>query len=94
MTRFRLNIALVAAVALSAAAWSAPASANGERQGAAASHKAADVTAPTKARRAALRKRIAWRVRQPLPRAVPAGWYVPYERVAAHWPILFLGVGY
>jgi hypothetical protein len=94
----RLNIALVAAAALTVAIWSAPAAANGERpSGAAAvSEKTAGVAVPKKARRAAVRKRVAWapRVRQPIPRPIPYGWFGPYERVAARWPILMLGIGF
>jgi hypothetical protein len=93
----RLNVALVAAAALTAATWSVPAAANGERPpGAAVSEKVVDAT-PKKAKRTAVRKRIASvrRMPAPIPRAVPYTWFSPpYERIAAHWPILMLGIGF
>jgi hypothetical protein len=92
----RLNIALAAAAALTAATWSLPASANGEKPGPTVSQKSADVTVQKKARRAAMRKRIAWahRIRPPIRPAVQYTWLAPYERVAAHWPVLILGIGF
>ena len=89
----RLNIALVAAVALTAAAWSAPAAANGERPSAAVSQKSVNVATPKKVRRAAVRKRVAAVTRL---RAIPPPrWFdQPYERVVAQVRLLIVGVGY
>jgi hypothetical protein len=89
-----LKIALVAAAALTIATWSLPATANGEKPAGASVSEKSVVATPKKVRRAALRKRIAWRVRQPAPVAVPYPWFAPrYERIAVYWPVL-LGVGF
>lgn len=91
----RSNIALVAAAVLTAATWSLPAAANGERPGPAVGDKTVTVPMP-KAKRV-VRKRHAWtaRLRQPVPRVVHT-WFAPYpyERIAARWPILMLGIGF
>jgi hypothetical protein len=87
-----LNIALVAAAALTVAAWSVPAAANGERPaGAAVTDKAPSAVAPKKVRRAALRKRIAV-TRLP---AIPSRWLEPsYERMVAPLRLLIVGIQY
>lgn len=91
MTR-HLNIALVAAVALTV--WSLPAAANGEKPAGAAVSDKSVVATPKKVRRAAVRKRIAWRVPQRVPAVVSYPWFGPrFERVAVYWPVL-LGVGF
>lgn len=91
----RLNIALVAAAAVTAATWSLPAAANGQQPGATVSERKAAVPAP-KAKRAAVRKRIVSvrHVPASIPRAMPSTWFAPpYERIAVYWPVL-LGVGF
>jgi hypothetical protein len=91
----RLNIVLIAAAALTLAAWSVPAAANGQRPSdAAVSQKSAGVAAPKKARRAAVQKRIASATL--MRRAAPPAYvpYRPYERLIAHLPFLVIGVGY
>jgi hypothetical protein len=89
-----LNIAIVAAAALTVATWSLPAAANGEKPAGAGVSEKTVVATPKKARRAAVRKRIAWRVQQPVPAPVVYPWFAPrYERVAVYWPVL-LGVGF
>jgi hypothetical protein len=90
----RLNIALVAAAALTAAAWSAPAAANGERPTRATmSDKGPAVAAPKKVRRAAVRKRMSAVTRLPV---IPASrWIEPsYERIIAPWRLLIVGIQY
>jgi hypothetical protein len=86
--------ALVAAAALTAAAWSLPAAANGQRpSGAAVGERTVDAAAPKKARRAAVRKRVASanRLRSTAP---PHWFYRPYEGVIAHARLLIVGIGY
>jgi len=94
----RLNIAIAATAALTVAAWSLPAVANGETPSrAAVSDKSPDVATPKKVRRTAIRKRIAAlrRVRPAAPAPVQYTWFMPpYERVAIRWPMLMLGIGY
>jgi hypothetical protein len=88
----RLNIALVAAAALTAAAWSAPAAANGERP-AAVTGKGANVAAPKKVRRAAVRNRMSAVTRLPV---IPASrWIEPsYERMVTQFRLLIVGIQY
>jgi hypothetical protein len=92
----RLNIALFAPAAVTAATWSLPAAANGQQPDASVSERKAAAPAP-RAKRTAVRKRIASvrRVPAPVPRAVPYTWFAPrYEqRIAVYWPVL-LGVGF
>jgi hypothetical protein len=85
-----LNFALVAAAALTVAAWSAPAFANGERPGrAAVTDKGPAVVAPKKVRRAAVRRHIAAPV-------IPSSRWIepPYERYVAPWRLLIVGIQY
>jgi len=89
-----LNIALVAAGALTAATWSVPAAANGERPGRAAiTDKGPNVATPKKVRRAAVRKPIAVATRVPV---IPASrWIDPsYERIVTPWRLLIVGIQY
>ena len=85
-----LNTALVAVAALTVAAWSAPAAANGDRPGrAAVTDKGPAVAAPKKVRRAAVRTRIATPV-------IPSSrWIEPsYERFVAPLRLLIVGIQY
>ena len=89
-----------AAAALLALGLAVPAFAQ-ERPSQATDVSAAEVATPSanvpipKARPAP-RKRVvtAAPARRPSPRFAPYWPYRPYERIAAHWPMLFIGVGF
>ncbi len=97
MNEFRgLKVVLASAAALLAVSLAAPASAQDrlpQSSGQTAQSAATEVPAP-KARPPVRKKRVASAVRRPIPRPAPY-WYWPYyERVAVHWPMLFIGVGF
>src|SRR5262245_26004273 len=95
----RMNVTLACAGALLATSLVLPALAEtGAAQSATEASAAdrTDVPIP-KARPAPIRKRIASAapVRRVSPPPAPYWYYYrPYERVAVHWPILFIGVGF
>src|SRR2546428_219528 len=91
-----LKVVLAAAAALLAVSLAAPASAQdrpAQSSGPTAQSAAPEVPAP-KARPVVRKKRVAAAVRRPVARPAPY-WYWPYyERVAVHWPMIFVGVGF
>jgi hypothetical protein len=90
-----LKVVLASAAALLAVSLAVPASAQdrpAQSSGPAAQSAATEVPAP-KARPVVRKKRVA-SVRRPVARPAPY-WYWPYyERVAVHWPMIFVGVGF
>ena len=90
-----LKVVLASAAALLAVSLAVPASAQDrppQSSGQAAQSAATEVPAPKA--RPVRKKRVASAVRRARPAPVPYWYYRPYERFAAHWPMLFIGVGF
>src|SRR2546427_10915924 len=90
-----LRVVLARAAAFLAWSWAAPASAQDrppQSSGQTAQSAATEVPAPKA--RPVRKKRVASTVRRASPRPAPYWYYWPYERFAAHWPMLFIGVGF
>ena len=91
-----LKVALASAAALLAVSLAAPASAQDRPpQSSGQTAQSAATEAPAPKARPVRKKRVASAVRRARPAPVPYWYYYrPYERVAAHWPMLFIGVGF
>jgi hypothetical protein len=90
-----LKVVLASAAAHLAVSQAAPASAQDrppQSSGQTAQSAATEVPAPKA--RPVRKKRVASTVRRVRPPPVPYWHYWPYERFAAHWPMIFVGVGF
>jgi hypothetical protein len=98
MIKFRARVVLAAAatfaaINLSAPAWSAASNSVPDRVAEDAEKAQAHVPTP-KARPVRKRVAVAAPVRRLSAPPVVYPWYAPYPRVAVHWPVLILGIGY
>jgi len=94
-----LVLALAGALAASSVALPALAESNATEPAAAVSEPkdAMNAEIPTPQPRPAAvapRKRVASAPRPHRPAFHPAPYWPPYERVALHWPVLFIGIGW